>query len=42
MTNNGAGTIGEYDAATGEAINAKLITGLRFPNGLVVRPNLRK
>jgi hypothetical protein len=35
-------TVGEYDAATGEAINANLSTGLRSPHGLVVAANMQK
>jgi hypothetical protein len=33
------GTVGEYDAVTGAAINASFITGLSFPNGLAVAGN---
>ena len=32
------GTVGEYNAATGETINANFITGLTTPTGLAVMP----
>ena len=32
-----SGTVGKYDATTGEAINANFITGLQFPTGLAVK-----
>jgi hypothetical protein len=34
---NQSGTVGKYDATTGEAINANFITGLQFPTGLAVK-----
>ena len=34
---NQMGTIGKYDAVTGEAINANFITGLKLPSGLAVK-----
>lgn len=33
----GGGTVGEYDAKTGGAINANFITGLTVPFGLAVK-----
>jgi hypothetical protein len=36
---NGAGRIGEYDAATGAAINTALVTGLDYPAGLSIFDN---
>jgi hypothetical protein len=35
----GAGTVGEYDATTGAAINARLITGLNGPSDLALSGN---
>ena len=34
MVNEGSGTVGEYNATTGAAINAKFITGLNGPSGV--------
>jgi len=31
------GTVGEYDANTGKAVNASFITGLNEPTGLAVK-----
>jgi hypothetical protein len=36
VANSLSGTVGEYDATTGAAINANFITGLSGPGGLVV------
>jgi hypothetical protein len=33
------GVLSEYNATTGEVINANLITGLKFPGGLAVSGN---
>jgi hypothetical protein len=38
VVNNGSGTIGEYDAATGAAVNPALITGLSSPRFLATAP----
>jgi hypothetical protein len=38
VLNAGSGTVGEYNATTGAAINANLITGLTNPYGLAVAP----
>src|SRR6266849_456541 len=35
-----SGSVGEYNASTGAAINANLITGLNTPTGLVVAGNI--
>src|SRR5438094_891808 len=35
-TNSGGNTIGEYDASTGAAINAALVSGLNLPQDIVV------
>jgi hypothetical protein len=35
----GAGTVGEYNATTGEPLNVSLITGLDFPFGLAIKGN---
>ena len=37
VANFGSGTVGEYDATTGAAINASFITGLIEPEGLAVQ-----
>jgi len=34
---NQSGTVGKYDANTGEAINANFITGLQSPTGLAAK-----
>ena len=39
MANQINGTVGEYDATTGAAINASFITGLSFPWGLALSGN---
>ena len=36
---NGANIVGEYDATSGAAINANLITGLNLPRGLALSGN---
>jgi hypothetical protein len=36
VTDNFSDTIGEYDAASGAAINAALITGLSIPTGIAI------
>jgi hypothetical protein len=38
VVNNGSGTIGEYDAATGSAVNTALVTGLSGPRSLAIVP----
>ena len=38
VVNNGTNSVGEYDAATGAAINAALITGLNDPQGIAIVP----
>jgi hypothetical protein len=37
VANFGNGTVGKYDATTGTAINASLITGLTDPEGIAVK-----
>ena len=32
-----SGTVGEYDARTGAAINTSFVTGLTHPNGIAVK-----
>ena len=39
VANFGSGTVGEYDATTGAAINANFITGLNRPVGLALLGN---
>ena len=39
VVNNGTGSIGEYNAVTGAAINASFITGLNQPNCIAVSGN---
>jgi len=36
VANYSNGTIGEYDATSGAAINSSLVTGLNFPVGIAV------
>ena len=37
VANINIGTVGEYDATTGAAINATFITGLNIPVGIAVK-----
>jgi len=37
VTNSYSGTVGEYDATTGDAINANFIMGLTEPVGIAVK-----
>ncbi len=39
VANEVSGTIGEYNATTGAAINASLVTGLDFPEGIAISGN---
>jgi len=36
VSNEGAGTIGEYNASTGAVINPALVTGLQAPEGIAL------
>ena len=36
VTNFGTGTIGEYDATTGAAVNRSLVSGLSYPIAIAV------
>ena len=37
VSNKGSGIVGEYNAKTGDVINASFITGLNEPLGLAVK-----